>query len=198
MRTDLLNDLQVFTFKDKHAQAKGGNYEVSSIYMDNYSLNSYREKLKGDNKRQKIRARFYPPLNNESSIYLELKNKGANKINKTKTPVTPDLIRDIMKGNPCSLDLNNPDPIISHVARLTRVGSFRMHIVINYVRMAMFAKTDQTVRITMDSDMHCDRFQGNIDITPSIPVLPSHTSILEIKTPGYFPDWLRFIIKNMT
>jgi len=62
--------------------------------------------------------------------------------------------------------------------------------------MALFAKTDQAVRITIDSDVLCDRFQGNIDFTPGIPVLPLHKNILEIKTPGYFPDWLRYIIKK--
>ena len=62
--------------------------------------------------------------------------------------------------------------------------------------MALFSKTDKSVRITIDSDVCCDRFQGHINIAPSIPVLSKHLNILEVKTPGYFPDWMRFLIKK--
>ena len=102
----------------------------------------------------------------------------------------------MIKGKPDALPLDNSDPVISHVAQLIRVGCFHFFVIINYKRMALFAKTDQAVRITIDSDVFCDRFQGDIDITPNISVLPMHKNILEIKTPGYFPDWLRYIIKK--
>ena len=95
-----------------------------------------------------------------------------------------------------AFQLNNSDPIISHVAKLTKVGCFHLFIIVNYRRIALFSKIDQAVRITIDSDVFCDRFQGNIDVTPNISVFPMHKNILEIKTPGYFPDWLRYIIKK--
>jgi hypothetical protein len=196
VKTQFLNDLQIFTHHDKFSRKEDGFYEVSSIYMDNYHLNSYREKMTGANKRQKVRFRFYPPVNKESSFYIELKNRGANKINKFKTRISSSLFSDIIKGNSQALELNDPDPIIAHVARLIRVGCFHLYINVSYKRVALFAKTDRAIRITLDSDVFCSRFQGNIDVTPHIPVLPQHLNILEIKAPGYFPDWLRYLIKK--
>ena len=196
IRGQLVNDLQAFTIADNNSQKADGFYEISSIYLDNYDLNSYREKLNGDNIRQKVRFRSYPPLSKESHFYIELKNRGANKINKVKTKISHSLFMDMVNGNPDALQLNDPDPIISHVAQLIRVGCFHFHIIINYRRMALFSKTDKSVRVTIDSDIYCDRFHGNVAMSPNIPMLSKHLNILEVKTPGYFPDWMRYIIKK--
>jgi len=196
IRGNLLSDLQTFTFQDEHSQKEDGKYSVSSVYMENYHLSAYRAKIMGSNIRQKVRFRFYPPLKKDSCLYIELKNRGANKTMKTKTKISHSLFMDMIKGNPNAFQLNNSDPIISHVAKLTKVGCFHLFIIVNYRRIALFSKIDQAVRITIDSDVFCDRFQGNIDATPNISVLPMHKNILEIKTPGYFPDWLRYIIKK--
>jgi hypothetical protein len=199
IRGQLVADLQTFTIQDENSRKKEDRfYEVSSIYLDNYQLNSYREKLTGDNIKHKVRFRSYPPLNlnKDSLFYIELKNRAANKTSKVKSEISFSMFMDMVQGNPKALQINDPDPIISHVAQLIRVGCFHFHVIINYRRMALFSKTDKSVRITIDSDVCCERFQGRINITPSIPVIPKYLNILEVKTPGYFPDWMRFLVKK--
>ena len=197
IRSFLLKDLQSFTYQDENScKNKDGAYEVSSIYMDNYNLSSYRDKITGKNIRQKVRFRFYPPLKEDSYFFIELKNRGANKINKVKSKISFSLFMEVVKRNSNALKIKDPDPILSHVARLAKVGCFHLFILINYKRIARFAKLDPAVRITIDSNVYCNRFQENIGLKPHIPVVPQRWSILEIKTPGYFPDWMRYIIKK--
>jgi hypothetical protein len=54
------------------------------------------------------------------------------------------------------------------------------------------------VRLTVDSEVRCGRFNGDLAASPTtLPVFPPLTTLLEVKTPGYFPFWLTGLVRRL-
>ena len=62
-------------------------YVVRSIYLDTTSLHFYHEKLAGLKQRKKIRIRTYNEFESSSRVFLEIKRKHENYINKSRAQI---------------------------------------------------------------------------------------------------------------
>ena len=65
--------------------AEGNQYTVRSIYFDTSSLKYYNEKIEGIKIRKKIRVRGYNQKADESVVFLEIKRKNENIVNKNRS-----------------------------------------------------------------------------------------------------------------
>ena len=195
-RAHFLADLRKFTTPDQHATGRNLSYEVVSIYFDNLELKSYHEKLSGDPRKVKLRVRFYPPLDNTGSVNIELKYKMLDNTIKKRTKIAYESFLDTLQSDFAKLDFDGQDPVISSLACLIRADTFYPFIRVDYRRSAFYARNDHNVRITIDSEVLCNRWLGGMNIMPHIPVLPAGVEVLEIKSPNYFPFWLTYIIQK--
>ena len=197
IKSFFLVDLKKFTKADQYAIGKELSYKVVSIYFDNLDIKSYHDKLSGAAQRVKLRLRYYPTTSDSlSQVNIEVKYKILDNVVKKKTRISYQLFLNILQSNFSKFDFDDSDPVISSILRLIRVNKFYPFVRIDYLRSAFYATNDQYVRITIDSNVVCNRFSGDMHLKPHIPVLPAGMEILEIKSPNYFPFWLSYIIKK--
>ncbi len=193
VRSYFLADLRPFTRQDSHALAKG-HYPIASIYFDTVELNAYHDKLAGALDRFKCRLRFYPPLEENSYVKAELKYKISDKIVKDASRVSYQGFLDLLQSR--SRRHAGDCPVMRRIHHLIQTYKFYPFMRIDYNRKAFFGSTDSGVRITIDSNIFCNRFSGNPTMQPHIPVLPPGLDVLEIKSRGYLPVWLTYLIKK--
>jgi SPX domain protein involved in polyphosphate accumulation len=187
-------DVEMFSEFDLHSASKP--YFVSSTYFDNHRLQSYHEKLAGDNKRIKLRIRRYSKNADTYFVEFKIKNSGNGvKIKKTINKYQYDrlLKRDLsflVHGEHARLEDNL-------LFSMIKLEGYRPLIEISYQRSAMVSSSDSNIRITFDTDIFCSRisgFSGNIS-TPLL-VLDNKYTIMEIKGPHYFPSWLDMVLNK--
>jgi len=196
VRPYLLDDLQKFTFLDSHIQKKEGCYYIASVYFENYEFKNYFEKIEGDPRRQKLRLRFYKPLEKNQWVNIELKHKIFDRCFKEKIKIEDSIFKNLYSSSFAEMDYNSSDPILKKFIITVKKDNLYPFIRIDYKRKAFFASCDSKVRITFDFEVKCAPFLREIKQEPYIPVLTEDMGILEIKTPCYFPFWLSEIIKK--
>lgn len=190
-----LNDLKKFTVFDGSTINDDGFYHVASIYFENNSLNSYFDKLNGIAKRVKLRLRYYP-LSKVKDYKIELKYKFFDKIVKKRTNIKKALLSSIFEKNSTIKDLEQKDEVLLKFLNFKKINNFFPFIRIDYNRIALIGRVDKNVRITIDQNIKCCRFTGDLSKISNISVFSPGASILEIKTSGYFPFWLTYLVKK--
>lgn len=196
IRPFLLDDLSKFTTYDDFSAKKNGSYDVASIYFENWAMQAYHEKIGGQQNRVKLRFRFYPPFNEGDLINMELKIKDGMAGCKKRMKVCLKNFQEVCKFGISELitqatEIEGGQPFL-----LKRMASYRPFIRIDYRRTALVSYSDPNIRITLDQDIFCGRNNGDLENQPNIRFLPAETSILEIKSPFYFPFWLTTLIKK--
>ncbi len=171
---------------DPHA--KGGRYEIRSMYFDNPSDMALREKLDGVNRREKFRIRYY---NGDTSlIHLEKKSKINGLCSKVSAPLTADEARAIGCGD---IDWM-PDskwPLIRELYAKMCFQRLEAKTIVDYTRIPYIFEAGN-VRVTLDfnirTGMNCRDF-----LNPDCVTVPAGDSgiILEVKWDEYLPSIIR-------
>lgn len=185
--SQLLNDLNQFCRPDRHGKGGSGGYKVASIYLDQFNMRGYHQKIEGQNLRTKVRLRFYPSDKTRNS-YLEFKQKIFDRIDKQKT-----FAGDYSVFFNTAVPKEEDNDLILNMEALKRYTGLKPVVRVDYMRNALFSKTDSTVRVTLDTNVVCARFKGDHS-QPHIKVFPAGLDVLEIKSPGHMPYYLSRVI----
>ncbi|OGK26601.1 hypothetical protein A3C28_03795 [Candidatus Roizmanbacteria bacterium RIFCSPHIGHO2_02_FULL_39_9] len=188
----ILANLKNFIISDPYS-GEGGSYRVSSVYLETLNMTSYLDKLNGLSKRLKLRVRWYPSGTHLFNT-LELKYKIYDKLVKKRFPVDTNTLKKILLNDHEQTGKDCSDGIQKFIL-LKKANAMYPFIRIDYIRRAYVGKVDKNVRITFDQDIRCCRYV-DFQSLPTIPSLPSRSVIMEIKSHGYFPTWLTYIIKK--
>lgn len=188
-QSDLLilrSRLSAITDRDTHA--KGGTYQIRSLYFDNPADKALREKLDGVNHREKFRIRYY---NGDTGlIRLEKKSKSNNLCLKQSTKLTSEQARSIAEGRYDWMSVS-PEPLIQELYSKIMSQGLRPKVIVDYIREP-FVYAPGNVRITLDyqirTGLKCTDFLNPDCITVPIPDSPI---ILEVKWDEYLPDIIR-------
>ncbi|MBN1299984.1 MAG: polyphosphate polymerase domain-containing protein [Melioribacteraceae bacterium] len=179
-------------------------YTVRSIYFDTSRLKYYHEKINGIQVRKKLRIRGYNAPEDESVIFLEIKRKYENYINKNRSALklynlselirTKDIESYVLKENGFADSVRDAEYFLHHIYK----RSLKPIILIVYDREAFFSKFDPRLRITLDKNLRYLMF-------PSLDMLYSEQDlcgiftnnfILEIKFSNGFPKWLQNLLSK--
>ncbi len=76
--------------------SEGNQYTVRSIYFDSSNLKYYNEKIDGIKIRKKLRVRGYNKQADESIVFLEIKRKNENHINKNRSAIKYYNLNDLL------------------------------------------------------------------------------------------------------
>lgn len=195
LECEFVANLLLFSSPDRHS-GQGKGYEIASVYYDNFGLQSYHDKMAGASKRTKLRLRFYPPLLSEGTLNVELKHKLFDRIIKEKGGVLLKDLALLFEGSQNGNGLESKDPVLSTLSRMVLIENYYPFIRIDYSRRAFVDRHDSNVRMTVDSNIFCQRFMGDLRGRPDIPVLPTELLIFEIKSPDYMPFWLTVLLQK--
>lgn len=158
--------------------------KVNSIYLDNNFKSSFYENIDGDNKKSKIRLRWYGDKNKISNLNLEIKKK-INSLN----------YKEISKINIAKPIYLNRKFYNEKIYEIFKKKNFKLNFSafssVHYLR-TYFISTKIPVRATIDSNIS----YINIKSRPNIQKF-SGNLILEIKYAKKFDSLLRHYLKNL-
>lgn len=183
---------------DRGAEA---GYPVISEYYDTPDRHSYWQKTWGCGNRRRVRSRVYgrpdgliPPAG-----FIEIKHKldGVGVKRRAALPIEslPELASgripaDLLKPGRSRADQH----VVAELRDLVVEGGARPVVQVRYDRMAYDSGRNGTIRVTFDTGLRC-RF----DLRPlapddrdfPLPVVADEIAVVEVKTVGPVPIWLR-------
>lgn len=178
-------------------------YTVRSIYFDTMELDYYYEKIDGYKLRKKIRIRGYNDKMGHDTVFMEIKRKFKEPIEKDREKLTFEVMRRLMAGEgagaygPGNDDhgINGAGKFLFHVYR----NNLKPVVLVIYEREAYHEKFDKRVRVTLDKNLRCIAYPGIDDLYSEEKTVPALTGrfILEVKFVDHFPGWLRPITAKL-
>ena len=197
----LLKTLGPFITPDRNWKQQDGKYCIRSVYFDSPAKDFYKEKIEGENFRNKIRIRTYYSLNNEKSkTFLEIKKRYDKTLKKIKVRISEEDAKKFINRPDFSGDyIKNLDEksivILQEVATLATRFKIRPIVVVSYTRQAFIGRYSPNVRITFDSNLKYKTREYELDKKNLIRyIIPPNFIIFEIKYSGMLPVWIPQII----
>lgn len=153
--------------------------------------------------KEKLRLRsYFPPKNEDSTVFFEIKQKYKGIVTKRRV---------VMRyGEALELTATGRAPHLADDSYMNRQVAYEIEqmfnrykglapaVFISYDRMAMFGKEDKEFRLTFDRNIKVRRdnptFEGGLDGNE---ILPVGKQLMEIKIPNTMPLWMaRFLSDN--
>lgn len=182
--------LKAVMVPDSHA--RGGRYEVRSLYFDNLDDKALREKLDGVSIREKYRIRLYN--NDPSVIHLERKFKQGGLGYKDLALLTAKQAKQIVGGDIRWMAESADEVILGFYSRIRGEG-LAAKVIVDYTREP-FVFYPGNVRVTLDYNirtaLRCTDFLNTSCTTVPVPDSPC---ILEVKWDNFLPDVVRGMVQ---
>jgi hypothetical protein len=183
---------------DPYASAMADHqYTVRSVYFDTSRFNSYFEKIDGYKIRKKIRIRGYNRPTGDDMVFLEIKRKFKEPIEKNRERLTFEVMKRLMAGEGSRAfgdveddhGVNGAGKFLFHVYR----NNLKPVVLVIYEREAFFDRFKHDVRITIDKNLRSVAYPCVNDLfseEKAVPALKDYF-IFEVKFKEHFPGWLR-------
>ena len=195
----LLEVLPNYMDYDKYCQ-NNESYTVNNIYFDTETFNVIRHSLSKPKYKEKLRLRCYiNEVKDDDLVFLEVKKKFRGVVNKRRI-ILPliDIEKYLETGK-------RPDNITAHQSQIFDEIDYIIQrevvkpaVYLSYKRIAMFAKEDSSIRLTIDKNI-ITRTQ-NLSLREKRygdELLPNGFYLMEIKVNGVFPLWLAHILTDL-
>jgi len=185
---------------DPYAEAMEKNeYTVRSVYFDSSRFDYYQEKIDGYKVRKKIRIRGYNEKTEDDIVFMEIKRKFKEPIEKNRERVTFEVMKRLIKGEGSIAygeqaddhGVNGAGKFLYHVYR----NNLKPVVLVIYEREAFYDRFKKATRITLDKDLRSVAYPGIDDLyseDKAVKAMKDHF-ILEVKFKDHFPGWLRLI-----
>lgn len=169
-------------------------YTIHSVYLDSPSLRTHHATQLGERNRFKLRLRYYDDKP-ESPVFLEVKRRGGEVIIKSRCMVARHALSSVLSGDTSSLREQDLEGY-TNFTQLVRDLQATPRAYVAYQREAWVSHHDNSVRVTMDSDV---RVEPKFDLTPQTatkhPVSPfGEQIVLELKYTARYPEWFRSLV----
>jgi VTC domain len=180
--------------------AKDG-YPVISEYYDTADRHSYWQKIWGAGSRRRVRARIYGSLAGKipPAAFIEIKHKLDSDGVKRRAAIPIEALTELSVGMiPQALlepHRSKADAqLVAELRDLVVQAGARPVVQVRYDRMAYDSGPEGSIRITFDTGLCC-RFDLKALIPDDrnfpLPVLDREMAVVEVKTIGPVPLWLR-------
>jgi len=188
---------------DEHAiDRTPREYTIRSIYFDTPDMKFYDEKIDGIKIRRKFRIRGYNELDENETIFLEIKRKYDNFISKNRAPLinhdlqalfsSGDVAKYIICSNGDTQNLDDARRFLYHYY----LHKLSPSVIVIYDREAFFGRDNERVRITFDKSLRSCHYSITDKLFSDLPVRPVFKNhfVLELKFRKGMPLWARHII----
>ncbi len=173
--------------RDGHTDGSG-QYQIRSLYFDDYEDSGFYDKENGTDPREKFRIRIY----NASSdvIKLELKRKDRGKTLKTACSLTKEQAERMMNGDGIVWE-DGMHPLLKKFYLHQETRNLKPKVIVEYDRMP-FVYEAGNVRATLDLDIRAtsevQRFFDS-QINGRL-IMPTGIQLLEVKFDEFLPDYI--------
>lgn len=172
---------------DPHAGSTG-QYNIRSLYFDDYEDSGFYDKENGTDPREKFRIRIYNA--SDDVIKLELKRKDRGKTLKTACSLTKKQAESMISGYGVSWE-DGMHPLLKQFYLLQETRCLKPKVIVEYDRMPFVyeagnvrATLDRDIRATTDIESFFDK-QTNCRL-----IMPEGIELLEVKFDEFLPDYI--------
>lgn len=191
----LISDVQMEILKNRISgimasdlHTKNGQYNIRSLYFDDYYNRCYYENENGTDPREKFRIRIYN--HSDERIALECKRKERGKTLKTACILTKEQCKTLMHGR----YLDDVESLTSLQKKLNidmMMSGLKPKVIVEYDRIP-YVYNDGNVRVTFDTNISSSQdilgfFSEDIQKRP---VMPSGMQLMEVKFDEFLPDFI--------
>ena len=172
--------------KDQHTEA--GQYNIRSLYFDDYYNRCYYENENGTDPREKFRIRIYN--HSDSRISLECKRKERGKTLKTSCIITKEQCDIFTAGQYIGVTEKLP-PILRKLMLNMMTNGMKPKVIVEYDRIPYIYK-DGNVRVTFDTNISSSKNVAGFLIgdVEKRPVMPKGQQLMEVKFDEFLPDFI--------
>ncbi len=172
---------------DQHTN-KDGNYNIRSLYFDDYMNTCFYENEDGTSPREKFRIRIYN--SNYEEIHLELKRKERGKTHKDSCLLTKQQCDSILNGQSLIYQNDFP-PVLKKFYLLQKTKLLKPKVIVEYEREPYVYKNGN-VRVTFDTNIRSSNKVDNFfeHLIASRPIMPLGHHLLEVKYDEFLPDYI--------
>lgn len=171
--------------RDAHA-GENGQYNIRSLYFDDYYNKCYYENENGTDPREKFRIRIYN--HSKEKISLECKRKERGMTHKSSCSLTEEQCRCLMRGEYLP-DIENQNPVLRKLTLEIQLHGMKPVVMVEYDRIPYVYKNGN-VRVTLDTNIaSSNAIEKFLDESiPKRPVMPVGMQLMEVKFDEYLPD----------
>lgn len=166
-------------------------YLISNIYYDTYDDHLIRKSLQKPKYKEKIRIRSYGPTDDDGFVYLEIKKKYKKLVNKRRTKLTLKEAKDLIEYNEIELKDHMNKQVVKEIQHFLTLYKVVPKVYLSYERLAFFAKDDDDLRLTIDTNIKTDRDNVSLNyMNTGDKLLDDDKFLMEIKSSKAMPMWL--------
>ncbi len=182
--------LSEYMDKDKFNE-NDKKYLISNIYYDTDCDYLIRQSLQKPKYKEKIRLRSYGPKTNSDFVFLEIKKKYNGIVNKRRTKLTLQEAKDLLKYGKIEIKEYMNIQVIEEIKHFLTLYDVMPKVYLSYERLAYFAKNDNDLRITIDTNIRTDRNNVSLNLmNVGDKLLDEGKYLMEIKSSKAMPMWL--------
>ncbi|MBQ7766248.1 MAG: polyphosphate polymerase domain-containing protein [Lachnospiraceae bacterium] len=173
---------------DKYAIGDG-EYNIRSLYFDNYGSSSFYDNEIGIEPREKFRIRIYNC--NSDVVVLERKIKVGGKISKDRAVIDKAFAEAIMAEDLNHIRYDETNQLINHFMLKYQTEYLRPRIIVDYVREAYVSELED-IRITFDKEISfSDQINHFFDKDLFLqPIMQIGKELMEVKYTEMLPDYI--------
>ena len=169
-----------------------GEYQIRSLYFDNYNDTALKDKINGINYREKFRIRCYNK--DFELINLEKKSKINGLCTKIKAPISKAQAVAILS---CKTEwmASSDEPLIVELYTKMKSGQLRPKTIVDYNREA-YVYGPGNVRVTIDKNIRTGLFSTDL-FNEKLPTVAAGDApmLLEIKYDHFIPEVIASIVQ---
>ena len=183
----LCTRIRTLMSRDSHCD-ENGNYQIRSLYFDDFEDRCYYENESGIGERDKYRIRIYNA--DREIIHLEKKSKNRGMTMKKTCSIDEDICRCLMRGiRPKIQSMFSED--LRVMLQEMEQRCLRPVVIVEYIREPFVCQNGNT-RITFDKNIRSSNEIDNFlekDISAR-PIMEKGKGILEVKWDEFLPDYI--------
>lgn len=135
----------------------GKKYTISNIYFDTKEDHLISRSLEKPEYKEKLRLRSYGPVKEDDSVFLEIKKKNLDLVNKRRTVLTlKEAKAYLLEGKWPENGSSNPQ-ILHEIDYLVHQEHVEPKVYLAYDRLAYFSPESTGMRVTIDSGIRARR-----------------------------------------
>ncbi len=172
-----------------------GVSRITSIYFDTPGYDLIRESLEKPVYKEKFRLRGYGKINDDSTVFLELKKKYKRVVYKRRVALKyKEAIDYIEKG----IYPKEDSQILKEIDYFINYYKPTSKTYISCERIALYGIENKEIRITFDKDIVGKLNEGRfVNVTGASPLLDPGERLMEIKVPDALPLWLTGMLNDL-
>jgi hypothetical protein len=200
---EFMRAAEQFCRPDEHA-GSDGFYETLSIYYDTKDLRFFWDRQESVGNRRKVRLRRYAAgAEDESPLFLEIKEKHKHMIGKKRCALQAVDVAKCLLSNEKGLELQALLPLVDPSQGRDEIAYLHERLVlqpvanVRYLRKALAGAVDPTLRVTLDKRLTasppvlCDYDADTEDF-----FLDPSKAVLEIKSERSVPLWVLSMLRG--